>query len=93
MTRLNLSYNNLSELPDDFSNLVNMRFLSLNDNKFTKFPSVLLSLKKLETLNLARNKISEIPKNLEEQLNKLVFINLQDNNFTESINLQIGNLI
>lgn len=55
---LDLSSDNLTELPDEFQSLVNLKELSLYGNLLQDVPAVLACLPKLESLNLYKNPIS-----------------------------------
>lgn len=49
------AYNcNIETLPEEFSELTNMKVVNLNDNSFTVFPKELLKLEKLESLAINR---------------------------------------
>ena len=43
------------DLPEEFSQLTNLKIINLNDNKFRVFPKELLSLEKLESLAINCN--------------------------------------
>lgn len=60
---LDLSGNELTELPEDFFKFSKLRILFLSNNKFTVFPSVLSKLKHLDIVGLKANKINHIPEN------------------------------
>lgn len=46
---------NIIDLPEEFSQLTNLKIINLNNNKFTVFPKELLSLEKLESLAINCN--------------------------------------
>ena len=48
---LDLTDNQLSELPDNFAQLSQLKILFLSNNQFTKFPSVLADCSKLEIIS------------------------------------------
>ena len=80
----NSSNNQLSELPDDL-NLPNPNFISLENNKFTSYPSALKHHNKIQEIWLYGNnnnngKITELPDNLNLPNLKGVF--LYNNKFT-----------
>jgi len=60
---LDLTNNNLSELPEHFPILTNLKIAFFSENKFTKFPSVLGKCPKLEMIGFKANQISEIEEN------------------------------
>ena len=69
LEQLDLSGNQLSELPDNFDLLKNLKILFLSDNHFTKFPSIISKCVNLDIIGFKANEISEIeddafPKNL-----------------------------
>ena len=57
---LDLSNNRLSELPDDFDRLVNMRILFLTNNNFKSIPAILASCPKLEMISFKSNALTHI---------------------------------
>ena len=62
--RLDLSFNDLSELPPSLASMSSLRHLILTGNHFVKFPLVLLSMSDLHTIALGRNSLTEIPGDL-----------------------------
>ena len=65
MTKINITANNLTSVPDSFKSLSNLKTLILNNNQIEKI-SNLENLTKLEKLELRSNKITKI-----ENLNNL----------------------
>ncbi len=63
LEQLDLSGNHLSELPDNFDRLQNLKILFLSENNFTKFPSVLSKCKNLDIIGFKANQISKIDEN------------------------------
>ena len=57
---LDLSNNKLSELPDDFDRLQNLRILFLTSNYFTHIPPILASCPKLEMISFKSNKVTDV---------------------------------
>jgi hypothetical protein len=57
---INISNNNISELPDYIRNFPNLRQLWLNNNKFKEVPSVVSHIKGLTYLSLSYNPISSL---------------------------------
>jgi Leucine-rich repeat (LRR) protein len=74
LTWLTIATNNLTCLPAEFSNLVNLKTLSLHHNKFQVFPREILALTNLETLALSNNQIRSIP---DEIINLRDLTNIQ----------------
>jgi len=62
---LNLSFNEIKEIPKELGNLTNLVMLELNDNEIEEIPKELGNLSNLIFLYLNNNKIKEIPKELE----------------------------
>lgn len=56
---LDLSNNKLSELPDDFDRLQNLRILFLTSNAFTAIPAILARCPKLEMISFKSNKLTQ----------------------------------
>ncbi|MDY0134280.1 MAG: GNAT family N-acetyltransferase [Atribacterota bacterium] len=64
LTRLDLSKNNLKELPQEIGILSNLVVLNLANNKLTKLPESFAKLKALSNLDLRRNTFENIPESL-----------------------------
>ncbi|OZJ04056.1 hypothetical protein BZG36_03569 [Bifiguratus adelaidae] len=58
---LEVSNNQLKDLPKGFANMKNLRFLSIANNYFTEFPKILCEIPSLEDLDISFNKISSLP--------------------------------
>ncbi|KAI8503136.1 hypothetical protein Bbelb_189570 [Branchiostoma belcheri] len=58
---LDLSGQELKQLPDELRQLADLVRLDLSNNKFKKFPTALLNLPRLEHVNLSRNTLSTFP--------------------------------
>lgn len=54
---LNLSYNQLSKLPDEFANLSALTNLNISHNSFIVLPQVVFKLQKLASLDAQHNAI------------------------------------
>jgi Leucine-rich repeat (LRR) protein len=54
----------LAELPREMANLTRLKYLYLDNNKFSDFPKVIIRLDQLRMLHLANNRIREIPWNI-----------------------------
>lgn len=87
---LDLSGNHLSQLPDNFSDLKNLKIAFFSDNDFSEFPEVLSKCQSLTMIGFKSNKISYIPENSFP-------INLQwvilTNNCIETLPKSIGNCL
>lgn len=60
---LDLTDNDLSELPDDFAKLSKLKILFVSNNKFTVFPSILSKCKNLEMIGFRNNNIHILKEN------------------------------
>jgi Leucine-rich repeat (LRR) protein len=60
ITRLNLSYQNLTEIPAVVFEMENLKVLNLNNNKITEIPAEIGNLIHLEKLILSNNKIVDV---------------------------------
>lgn len=58
---LNLSGNQLTELPDDLSRLTKLRVLFCSENRFTELPEVLSSCQNLKMVGFKSNRINSVP--------------------------------
>jgi len=79
---LDLSNNNLINIPSDIFRLINLEVLNLNNNSIKEIPAEISKLINLEVLLLENNKITELPKELLS-LEKLKYIRLRNNNLKE----------
>lgn len=61
---LDLSHNQLSELPNDLDRLVNMRILFLSSNNFQRIPAVLAACPKLEMISFKSNDLTQVDENV-----------------------------
>ncbi|HYT57310.1 MAG TPA: leucine-rich repeat domain-containing protein [Verrucomicrobiae bacterium] len=79
---LGLSHNiELTELPREMANLTRLKYLYLDNNKFSDFPKVIIRLEQLRMLHLANNRIREIPTDIYK-LNNLRGLYLTNNQLT-----------
>lgn len=61
LRRLDISFNNISILPDQITLLQNLRELWCNNNPISMFPTNIESLTRLEVLDIRSTKITSIP--------------------------------
>ncbi len=90
LERLILSNNRIASVPVEIANLKNLKEFIADDNKFTKFPTVLTEIKSLRVLNLSNNFIDELPADIQK-LRNLVELHL-DGNKIATIAGEIANL-
>lgn len=76
---LDLSYNNLRSLPDEFSHLKKLEYINVSHNIILHFPEFLQQLPALCTINLNSNNISEIHVDNFTSAQSLQELNLSDN--------------
>ena len=60
---LDLSDNNLSELPENFGQLKHLKIIFFARNKFTAFPKVLATCNSLKMIGFKSNQIETVPEN------------------------------
>ncbi len=83
---LDLSGNKLTELPDDFACLHQLKILFLSENQFTTFPSVLQHCSQLEMIGFKSNQIQHIPEQaIPVQTRWLILTNNQITQLPNSI--------
>ena len=83
ITKINLTNNNLTELPESFVELTNLTELYLhNCELITKLPESFGKLTNLKELDLFDNKLTELPESFGE-LTNLTKLYLSDNKLTE----------
>ncbi|NJO00374.1 MAG: leucine-rich repeat domain-containing protein [Bacteroidia bacterium] len=79
---LDLSFNLLSSLPEEFLGLKSLEQLGLEENNFSEIPPVLSKLSKLRFINLMSNKISLISDRIEMFKDNLESLFLSNNLIT-----------
>lgn len=79
---LDLSNNELTEIPEWVQNLTSLKRLYLNNNQIDKIPEWIGKLTNLEELHLENNKLTKIPKSVGE-LNNLISLLVNDNQITK----------
>jgi len=95
---LDLSYMELTELPEAIASLTQLQLLNLSDNQLTELPEAIASLTQLQKLYLYNNKLRELPEALASltQLQKLFVSNNKLRELPETIaslkQLQLLNL-
>ncbi|KER24070.1 hypothetical protein T265_14500, partial [Opisthorchis viverrini] len=90
LVQLDLSYNRITKLPEDFCELANLEDLDLTSNWLKELPVSIGKLTRLVKLNLEFNHITHLPKSIGE-LENLRVLNLDANRLTR-IPCAIGNL-
>jgi hypothetical protein len=86
LNQLDLSGNQLADLPDDFWKFKNLRILFLSNNDFTVFPEVLGKMKNLDIVGFKANKIKTIPEDsIPENLRWLILTDNEINELPASI--------
>jgi GTPase SAR1 family protein len=89
-TKLNLSGNQLTSLPEEIAELKNLTELNLSENQLTSLPSEIVELKNLTELNLSENQLTSLPSEIVE-LKNLAELYLTGNQLT-SLPLEIVEL-
>lgn len=81
---LNLYGNSLSQLPRNFTKLVNVRELDLHSNRFTEIPQCLLNLPNIEKLDLSNNSICKLPQDFPLSFcEQIRVLSLKNNKLTQ----------
>ncbi|XP_076666473.1 uncharacterized protein LOC143368024 isoform X6 [Andrena cerasifolii] len=93
LTRLDLSFNNISHLPaDTFYDMPDLKSLNLRSNFITVLESGTFGLSHLETLNLQDNKIENLRKQSFHGLESLQQLDLNENQISQLSVKQFQNL-
>ncbi|HAZ45006.1 MAG TPA: hypothetical protein DCZ55_11165, partial [Cyanobacteria bacterium UBA11371] len=82
LTGLDLSNNQITEIPAAIASLSNLTKLELSDNQITEIPAAIASLSNLTKLNLWNNQIREIPAAIAS-LSNLTGLDLSGNQIRE----------
>jgi Leucine-rich repeat (LRR) protein len=80
MEVLGLGGNSFSNISERITELPNLKYLFLENNKFTKIPEFIWNLTQLEVLGLGGNNFTEISPKLQE-FTQLRFLNLENLDF------------
>ena len=79
---MDLSHNELCSLPDEFSNVFNLKQLLIPHNKLSSLPPSLFNLNELKSLDLSHNQLTNIPQSIRG-LVALVEVNLSSNRLVD----------
>jgi internalin A len=79
---LDLSWEQITELPEEIGQLTNLTSLNLGDNQLTLLPESIVQLTNLTSLDLRSNQLKTLPLSLIE-LNRLKRLDIRDNNLGE----------
>ena len=80
---LDLSNEELTEVPEHLSRMTNLTTLGLSNNQLTEVPEHLSHMTNLTTLALSGNQLTEVPEHLFSRLTNLSWLALNGNQLTE----------
>ena len=79
---LDLSWNQLTDLPESIGQLTQLQKLDLSYNQLTSLPDSISKLTQLQTLDLSYNRLTDLPDSISK-LTQLQTLNLSGNNITD----------
>ena len=82
LSKLNLIFNQLTQLPYTIGNLTNLTSLDLQYNQLTKLPDTIGDLSNLTRLYILKNQLTKLPDTIGN-LNNLRILDLFDNRLTQ----------
>ena len=82
ITSLDLSYNNISNLPKDIALCKNLQSVDISVNSFVAFPYLLLSIHEIVEIKANQNFIADVDEEALECHNNLEKVNLEGNPLT-----------
>lgn len=80
LKELYLSYNQITDLPQWFSNFKNLNRLDLNNNQLSQVPELLGDFEEITFLDLSHNNLSSLP-NSYKNLTNLIYFSIGNNKF------------
>jgi internalin A len=81
LTELDLSDQQITEIPKEIGDLISLQYLGLNNNQIAKLPESIGNLSSLLHLDINKNQIVEIPESISN-LTCLQSLNLYSNQIT-----------
>lgn len=90
--KLNLAYNSLISLPDDFIKLQHIREIDLSKNKLKILPRNFGALQNLKNLDLLGNQLTDLPSSFME-LKALQWLDLKDNPLNPTLKQAAGDCL
>lgn len=86
---LNLSYNALTFLPEDFIKFANIRELDISKNRLKSLPNNFGAMTSLKTLDLLGNQLTALPSSFAD-LRNLQWLDLKDNPLNPELKQAVG---
>ncbi|MCF7800197.1 leucine-rich repeat domain-containing protein [Candidatus Babeliales bacterium] len=80
--RLNLSNNQLTDLPIELFGLINLKTFDCDNNNLTKIPTQIGNLVNLRVLSFLNNKFKELPQEILNLRKTIIMLNLLSDNAT-----------
>ncbi|KAK9871300.1 hypothetical protein WA026_011569 [Henosepilachna vigintioctopunctata] len=92
LKKLNLSHNQMAQLPDGFSDLSSLRRLDISHNSFISLPNCIFKIPNLKELNASNNHIVDVEVEYLKEAPSLESVDLTNNPLTRNSHSELEHL-